>query len=283
MMNLTLLGRAAAVCLFMSEVTGAQSVQPDDSVARRVTPSVTDSVRVTLRDGDYARLAIAHPLGLDVRVLRPNREELRLFANPGAKGTTPIAWVAEGAGDYTITVKNTAEAPVHYGLKFLQRVSLDERTRPVPAADAVTSPRIDSLRRRVQRGDTSTAEFWRQVEAEGTPIIESLDAKYDLVTFVWRTQYDTRSVHSQGPLRARRTRERLVSARPWNRRVVSDGEAAQGRALLISHRAKSFNANQPPAGVGAARSLESRPAPELSGRARQVSVPQHGRAAPGTA
>jgi len=198
-MNSALVSGAAAVWLFMSSVAGAQSVATGDSVARRVAPNATDSVRLALRDGDYARLTIAHPLGLDVRVLRPGGDYLRLFATPDVKGSTPIAFIAEGAGDYIIAAKNTGEALVQYGLKFVERMSLDERTRPAPVADAYTSPRIEALRRRVEGGDTSTAQFWSQLGAEGTPIVEPLDAKYDLVTFVWRTQYDTRSVHLRAP------------------------------------------------------------------------------------
>jgi enterochelin esterase-like enzyme len=185
---------AAVVCLFMSSTSSAQSIIAGDSLTRRVAPRAIDSVRVALRDGDYARLTIAHPLGLDVRVIRPSGEELRLFALPSMKGLTPIAFVAEGAGSYTVTAKNTGEALTEYGLKFDERASLDERTRPASIPDGLTSPRIDGLRRRVQSGETSTAQFWSQLAVEGTPIVEPLDATYDLVTFVWRTQYDTRNV-----------------------------------------------------------------------------------------
>ena len=192
--NLTLIACAATVLLFMSSMSSAQSIAPGDSLARRVAPSATDSVRVALRDGDYARLAIAHPVGLEVRVIRPSREELRLFATPNMKGLSPISFVAEGAGSYTVIAKNTGEVDAQYGLKFVEHASLDARTRPAPIPDALSSPRIEALRRQVQSGDTSTASFWSQLAAEGTPIVEPLDAKYDLVTFVWRTQYDTRNV-----------------------------------------------------------------------------------------
>lgn len=192
--NVALIPCAAAACLFMSSMSSAQSIVAGDSLTRRVAPRAIDSVRVALRDGDYARLTIAHPLGLDVRVIRPGGEELRLFALPSMKGLTPIAFVAEGAGSYTVTAKNTGEALAEYGLKFVERASLDERTRPAPIPDALTGPRIEALRRRVQSGDTSTTQFWSQLAAEGTPIVEPLDAKYDLVTFVWRTQNDTRNV-----------------------------------------------------------------------------------------
>jgi enterochelin esterase family protein len=180
--------------LFVPSRSIAQSIVAGDSLARRVAPHATDSVQVALRDGDYARLAVAHPLGFVVRVLRPGGEELRLFVREDMKGLSPIAFVAEGTGRYTIVARNAGDAVAQYGLTFVERSSLEARTRPVPIPDALTSPRIEALRRRAQSGDSSTARFWSQLAAEGTPIVEPLDAKYDLVTFVWRTQYDTRNV-----------------------------------------------------------------------------------------
>jgi enterochelin esterase family protein len=151
-------------------------------------------VWATLRDGDFARFALTHPQGFDVRVVRPNGAELRLFATPEMRGDTPIYFVAEGGGRYAITARNADDGAAEYGLKFTERSALDDRIRPPLPQDELRSPRIEALRARVQSGDTTTTRFWSELEAEGTPIVEPLDARYDLVTFVWRTQYETRNV-----------------------------------------------------------------------------------------
>ena len=163
--NATRVPCTVAVWLSLSSTVSAQSIAAGDSLARQVAAHATDSVRVSLRDGDYASLAITHPSGLEVWVGRPNGEELRLFALPTMKGTSPIAFVAEGGGSYTIRARNTSDGSVPYGLRFIEHTSLDERTRPVPIADEVTSPRIEALRRRAQTGDTGTAQFWSQGSA----------------------------------------------------------------------------------------------------------------------
>lgn len=198
-MKSTLITCAAAACLVMPSTSRGQALAPRDSAVRRIAAGATDTVPIALLDGDYARLSISYPLGFEVRVLRPSGEELRLFVASSMKGTTPIIFVAEGAGTYTITTRNSSQAPAEYRLKYTERASLNERTSAAPAQDEFTSPRIDALKRRVQGGDTNTSAFWKQVAAEGTPLVEPLDANYDLVTFLWRTRYDTRNVY----LRAR--------------------------------------------------------------------------------
>src|SRR5262245_57690320 len=186
-----------ALCLAFPVGAHAALVAPGDSISRRIARTTTDTVRVTLRDGDFARFAMTHPPGLDVRVIRPSGAELRLFARPDMSGVTPIYFVAEGGGSYAIAARNTGDSAVAYGLKFTERSSLDDRTRPAPPQDALQSPRIEALRQRAQSGDTATTRFWSELAAEGTAIVEPFDPRYDLVTFVWRAQYDTRNVFLQ--------------------------------------------------------------------------------------
>lgn len=61
----------------------------------------------------------------------------------------------------------------------------------------MTSPRIQRLTERLAAGDQAAlAEFWRDVEATGAPLIELADEPdHRLVTFVWRDRTgDTRNV-----------------------------------------------------------------------------------------
>ena len=165
-----------------------------DSVTRRVAAHSRDSVFVSLGDGDYVRLVVTHPAGLAMSVIRPSGDRLRPFITPSQKGVNPIAFVAEGAGRYAVSVTNDGDAPLRYDVAFRERLSLDERTPTVPRRDAVPSPRIEAIRRQVESGKTNTADFWSAVVKEGAPLVEPLDERYDLVTFLWRAQGDTRNV-----------------------------------------------------------------------------------------
>jgi enterochelin esterase-like enzyme len=174
---------------------GAQSViSLRDSTTRRIAAHSAESVFVLLRDGDYARLVATHPAGLAMSVIRPSGDRLRPFITPAMKGVTPIEFVAERAGRYAVAVTNDGDSALRYDVVFRERLSLDERTATVPRRDAVPSPRIEAIRRQVDSGNTNTVDFWSAVAKEGTPLVEPLDARYDLVTFLWRAEGDTRNV-----------------------------------------------------------------------------------------
>jgi enterochelin esterase-like enzyme len=64
-------------------------------------------------------------------------------------------------------------------------------SRPAPV-ERVDSPRIAALARHPEK----TADFWRGVEAEGTPLLEAApdDPEHTIVTFLWRGSDTTRAV-----------------------------------------------------------------------------------------
>ena len=140
-------------------------------------------------------LAVTHPKGLAVNVVRPNGSLVRPFIEPDMEGVDPVVFVAEGTGQYVVIFSNDGDAVVQYSIAFRERLSLDERTRTVPPRDAVSSPRIEAIRRQIDSGNTSTASFWDAVAKEGTPLFEPFDARYELVTFLWRAEGDTRNVY----------------------------------------------------------------------------------------
>jgi enterochelin esterase family protein len=174
----------------------AQSaISPGDSITRRIAPQSAESLFVTLLDGDYVELLVMHPAGLTMSVIRPGGDRLRPFITPDdEKGVDPIQFVAEGAGRYAVVVGNSGHDSLQYGIAFRQRLSLDERTPAVQKHDAVSSPRIEAMRRQIESGNANTADFWNAVAKEGTPIVEPFDTNYDRVTFVWRAEGDTRNV-----------------------------------------------------------------------------------------
>ena len=184
-----------AILLAVAGSAGAQAaISPGDSVSRVIAGNSAESVFVALRDGDYAKLDIAHSSGLVINVIRPNGSLLRPFITPDLRGTHSIPFVAEGAGRYAVAVRNTEAAAAKYTVVFREAFSLDERTRAVPAKDEAVSPRISAIRQQIDSGKTSTADFWSAITREGTPLVEPYDAGFDLVTFLWRAEGDTRNV-----------------------------------------------------------------------------------------
>ncbi|MGC2169765.1 MAG: alpha/beta hydrolase-fold protein [Candidatus Sulfotelmatobacter sp.] len=79
-------------------------------------------------------------------------------------------------------------------------MSLDERLKPKPWHDPNPSPRIEALRKQVASGNADIETFWKQVAAEGTPLVESIenDPQHQLVTFLWRGTSETHNVFPIG-------------------------------------------------------------------------------------
>ncbi|HKR66249.1 MAG TPA: alpha/beta hydrolase-fold protein, partial [Thermoanaerobaculia bacterium] len=71
-----------------------------------------------------------------------------------------------------------------------------DRLRPAPPEDANPSRRIQALKSQIESGQTSTEAFWKEIAAQGTPLVEPFgtDGKYQLVTFLWRSTHATRNV-----------------------------------------------------------------------------------------
>lgn len=72
-----------------------------------------------------------------------------------------------------------------------------EENRPVIKDEGLVSPRIAELKKQVEAGNQNEVDsFWKQVEKEGTPIVEPVsgDSRYSFVTFLWRAKPDTRNV-----------------------------------------------------------------------------------------
>jgi enterochelin esterase-like enzyme len=70
----------------------------------------------------------------------------------------------------------------------------DPRNRPL---DVSQSPAIETLRKDLASGDgAALRDFWRGVEAMGTPLIEEIrgDPQHRVVTFLWRDDCETESV-----------------------------------------------------------------------------------------
>ena len=176
---------ALLLVLFAARASAQSKISPGDSVTREVAGQSTEKLIVSLHDADYVRLDVTHPAGFQIDVLKPGGPLLRAFITAQLEGIHPIAFVAEGAGQYSIAVTNTTSAPLKYHIVFREGVPLDERTRPDTAAE-ILSPRMEAIRHQLDSGTTTTAQVWDAIKKEGTPVIERYDTLYDLVTFFWR-------------------------------------------------------------------------------------------------
>jgi enterochelin esterase family protein len=84
--------------------------------------------------------------------------------------------------------------------RFLDRrdTTLEEKTSMSEAAsDSLMSPRLRRLQAALSQGTgQALAEFWQEVSAQGTPLIEPLadDQRRRLVTFLWRAVEETHAV-----------------------------------------------------------------------------------------
>ena len=59
------------------------------------------------------------------------------------------------------------------------------------------SPRIRLLQRSIEaREPSAVTQFWKEIEQQGTPLIERIpdDQQHSLVTFRWKASGDTRNV-----------------------------------------------------------------------------------------
>ena len=59
---------------------------------------------------------------------------------------------------------------------------------------------MEALRKQATSGNADINAFWKQVTAEGTPLVESIekDPQHQLVTFLWRGTSETRNVFPIG-------------------------------------------------------------------------------------
>jgi enterochelin esterase-like enzyme len=192
-----------ALCFLVlptQEVIAQEKLSPNQPVARTIEPGKTDLFSIALNDGDYFNISFGYKGRINLSVLKPDgtiaRRAIISSATSAAelKGSFPFA--AEGAGSYSFKIENPGDQTASYELAIDGLVSLDERLKPQPASDPYPTTRIQALRKQISAGQTNTESFWKQVKAQGTPLTEPYgsDGKYQLVTFLWRSTYDTRNV-----------------------------------------------------------------------------------------
>jgi enterochelin esterase-like enzyme len=202
---------ATAACmalLFSASYALAQDLLTvGQSVEVAITAGSAREYTIALDAGDYVAGAVDQR-GITVlaAVFTPDGSRLRNFGGP-REGKRTLAFIAERAGTYRLELRAPSVSEVAelggsqaekgtYELKLLERLSFEERMKSQPQQDRYASPAIETLRKQIAAGDTSTDSFWARVAQSGTPLVEPIegDAKRTLVTFLWRATPQTRNV-----------------------------------------------------------------------------------------
>ena len=175
----------------------------DQPLAGDLASGTSHSYTLALNSGDYAAGSITQSTPTNLTIYLPNGSQLRRFPGLPQGGTRQFAFAAEAAGTYRIELTASSPQGGRYELRLIQVLPLDERMKPLPRRDRYSSPRIETLRKQLESGQSSTVAFWKQVARDGTPLVEPLDTdkKYQLVTFLFRGTPDTRNVLVLGSFR----------------------------------------------------------------------------------
>jgi enterochelin esterase family protein len=170
-------------------------ISRNQPVTREIAAGKADSFSISLNDGDYVSGSVSSEGTAQLTILNPDRSIDRRFP-VAANAERKFAFVAEGSGQYSISITNPGNQPIKYTLVVGTILPLGERLQPEPWKDPFPSPRIEELRRKIAKDESNTEAFWKEIAEQGTPLAEPLgsDGKYQLVTFLWRALHETKNV-----------------------------------------------------------------------------------------
>jgi enterochelin esterase-like enzyme len=189
------------IVLFVATTALAQqSIKINEPVGRQLSSGSVQSYAIDLKAGDYVAGFLDQHGRTDFTILAPDGSPVRHSPGPAEDGKRLCVFIADAPGTYRIDVTTSETQPVSYELTLNQVLSLDERLKPKPWQDPNPSPRMEALRKQAASGNADMNAFWKQVTAEGTPLVESIekDPQHQLVTFLWRGTSGTRNVFPIG-------------------------------------------------------------------------------------
>ena len=192
---------ALGIVLFLATTAPAQqSLKINEPVGRQLSSGSVHSYAIELNAGDYVAGLLDQHGRTDLTILAPDGSPVRHYPGPAEDGKRLYVFIADTPGTYRMDVETSAVQPVSYKLTLTQVLSLDERLKPKPWQDPNPSPRMEALRKQAASGNADINAFWKQVTAEGTPLVESIekDPQHQLVTFLWRGTPITRNVFPIG-------------------------------------------------------------------------------------
>ncbi|GAB4413202.1 MAG: hypothetical protein Fur0044_07530 [Anaerolineae bacterium] len=117
----------------------------------------------------------------------------------------------------------------------------------------LVSPKLDTLRRAVEAGNTAALDaFWQEISQQGTPLIEPLagDEKHLLVTFLWRAADETQNVavvsNLSGQMGANEAMTRIPATDVWFKtyKLPNDTRESYQFAVAGNNVTDPFNPRQ---------------------------------------
>jgi enterochelin esterase-like enzyme len=191
---------SGVVFLIATTTLAQQPITINETVQHQLSSGPGQSYAIELKAGDYVAGLLNQHGKIDLVILAPDGSPVRHSPGPTEDGKRLWAFIADTPGTYRMEVTTSATQSVSYELTINQVLSLDERLKPKPWKDPNPSPRIEALREEVASGNADINAFWKQVAAEGTPLVESIekDPQHQLVTFLWRGTPETRNVFPVG-------------------------------------------------------------------------------------
>lgn len=166
-----------------SDSNAVQLLHSGSTVSESIAASGTRRFTLKATDGDFVRgqlngaqlkLILRNDAGLSIRTLATGRSEQQEFMFVVENGTLTLEVVAIDAGQFT--------------LKIEMIVPIAAQHAP---PDLLQSPRLRQLQETLRQGG-NTADFWREVEKNQSPLVEEEDvlpplaSGTALVTVLWR-------------------------------------------------------------------------------------------------
>jgi enterochelin esterase-like enzyme len=153
--------------------------------------------RVHLKSGEYCQGKVDQKDGsINIASYGPDGARLHSYGGPPT-GNKTFALEAPVAGTYRIVLRSPPKPATSFTITIDKIVPAGAWPRGEPAKERFTSPRIATLRKEVEAGNSSAvASFWQEIEKQGTPLVESLkdNTTDNLVTFLWRATTETHNV-----------------------------------------------------------------------------------------
>lgn len=232
--------------------SGAAAAQ---SAQGRVSPQTPADTALTLQKGEFLAGEWAADSGVTLDLLDAAGRHVRRLSD-AERPAGGLMLVAPEDGRYTLR----AQGQGAYRWAVAERVPLSAQRAPAPV---IESARLAALARALAQGG-GTEDFWREIAASGTPLIEPVDATHDRVTFLWRgAQRNVRLFGSPSSDHAQLAR--LAGSDVWYRsfvlprsarlsyRLAPDvpelpaSDTARRRAILATAQADPYNPKAYPA------------------------------------
>src|SRR5262245_36500883 len=140
-------------------VSGQEKLSANQTVARKIEPGKTELFSMALNDGDFFNVSIGYKGKINFFLLNPDGTIARRLVGTSGESKVPFVFAAEGAGSYSFKIENPGDQSATYELAIGEVIALNDRLKPQPWSDPYPSPRIQSVRSQIAKGQINTESF----------------------------------------------------------------------------------------------------------------------------